>query len=217
MSNQWFRLYSEILNDPKVQNLSPELFRDWINILCIASKNNGTLPETFQEVAFSLRIDEIAAISVVNRLVIAGLLDKVKGGTNGYRIAPHGWEKRQYKSDSSTERVKRFRGVTRNVSETPPEQNRTEQITNTKVLDAKAAFWNCCREYLGKPKMALVGKWVKDYGEEKVFAAVLQAQKNNPAEPITYIIGILKPTVKTEEQKMTEWRERNRMTNPAGG
>ncbi len=92
-----------------------------------------------------------------------------------------------------------------------------EQISATSVADVKTLLWNCCREYLGKNKMSLVGKWVKDYGEEKVFAAVLDAQKNNPAEPVSYITRILKPEIKTEAQKLSEWREQNRMTSPAGG
>ncbi len=56
-----------------------------------------------------------------------GLLDKKFG-----KYTPHNWFKRQYKSDISTERVKRHRQKKRNVSsvlpETPPEQiqNRTD-------------------------------------------------------------------------------------------
>lgn len=218
MSNQWFRLYAEVLNDPKVQSLPDDLFKAWINILCVACNNNGTLPETFHETAFALRIPEDAARTVVERLLNATLIDRISGGVDGYRYAPHGWDKRQYKSDTSYERVKRFRNRQRNVTVTPPEQNRTEQKeADNKLSDVKTVFWNCCREYLGKSKMPLVGKWVKEYGEEKVFAAVLNAQKNNPAEPIAYITRILKPEIRTDKQKQDEWRERNRMTNPAGG
>jgi hypothetical protein len=43
-------------------------------------------------------------------------------------LSPHRWNERQYKSDVSTERVKRFRQRPRNGSETPPEQI-TEQST----------------------------------------------------------------------------------------
>jgi hypothetical protein len=59
----------------------------------------------------------------------AGLLDKVDGG-----FEPHNREGRQYKSDNSTERVKRFRerksAVALAVTETPPEQSRTETKQN---------------------------------------------------------------------------------------
>lgn len=122
----WFRLYDEFLDDPKVQRLPLEDFRAYVNLLCLANRNDGFLPP-IEEVAFALRMDNIGAISVVDRLVIATLFDRVKGGTNGMRIAPHGWTKRQYKSDSSTERTKRFRERHRTVSGNAPEQSRTEQ------------------------------------------------------------------------------------------
>ncbi len=141
---QWFRFYSEALNDPKVQSLEPELFKHWINLLCVSCNNNGTLPETFQQIAFHLRISDNAAITVIERLHNATLIDRVNGGVNGYRYAIHGWEKRQYKSDTSTERVKRFRGVSRNVTVTPPEQIQ-KQIQKevkdiTKVISKKTSL-----------------------------------------------------------------------------
>ncbi len=41
---RWFRFYSEVLDDPKVQGLSLGLFKMWINLLCIAARNDGYLP-----------------------------------------------------------------------------------------------------------------------------------------------------------------------------
>lgn len=118
MRGKWFRLYDELLDDPKVQALPPEDFKAWINLLCLANRNEGRLPSV-EAIAFALRIDNIAAGSLVDRFLIGGLIDKVKGGPIGWGIAPHGWAQRQYKSDTSTERVKRFRNVTVAVSETP--------------------------------------------------------------------------------------------------
>jgi hypothetical protein len=34
--SQWLRLYTDLINDPKVQLLPAEDFKGWINILCIA-------------------------------------------------------------------------------------------------------------------------------------------------------------------------------------
>jgi hypothetical protein len=118
--SQWFRFYAEALDDPKVQKLDPVTFKQWVNILCLACKNEGVLPP-HDDMAFALRIDIIALESLLDRLLIAGLIDVVKGGANGSRIAPHGWAKRQYKSDGSTERVKRYRQRFRNDAVTPPE------------------------------------------------------------------------------------------------
>ena len=41
---KWFRLYNDVINDPKVQRLDGETFKAWINILCLASKGGGVLP-----------------------------------------------------------------------------------------------------------------------------------------------------------------------------
>jgi hypothetical protein len=128
MNNPWFRMYAGVINDPKVMRL-PEVTRwHWVACLCVASDNGGKLPPA-ADLAFSLRMTEQRAAVLVTELHRAGLLDKVGGG-----FAPHNWEGRQYKSDSSTERVKRFRErkstVAPAVTGTPPEQSRTETEQN---------------------------------------------------------------------------------------
>lgn len=142
----WFRLYDEMLDDPKVQVLPAEDFRAYVNLLCLANRHDGFLPSTAQ-IGFALRIDEIAVRSLVDRLRIAGLIDTLKGGPNGSRIAPHGWAKRQYKSDSSTDRVKRFRERSKDVTgnapraDTDTEQNRNTEQTSCSVSRASYAFF----------------------------------------------------------------------------
>ena len=110
MSGRWFRMYDDVINDPKVMKL-PEATRwHWVAVLCAASKHGGKVPAA-AELAFLLRMTDQRAASLVAELLRAGLLDKVDGG-----FVPHNWEGRQYKSDGSTERVKRFRERQRNVS-----------------------------------------------------------------------------------------------------
>ncbi len=133
MSGRWFRLYAEVLHDPKVQLLPCEDFRSWINLLCLASENDGSLP-SFQAIGFSLRMDENAVRTLIERLSNAGLIDRLNGGHNGVHYAPHAWDKRQYKSDTSTGRVKRFRERERNKPVTPPDTEAdTEQIIEAKA------------------------------------------------------------------------------------
>jgi len=132
---QWFRFHHEALDDPKVQKLEPVLFKHWVNLLCIACRNDGKFP-SHADMAFALRIDEIGLESVLDRLLIAGLIGVHKGGANGSYIAPNGWDKRQYKSDTSNERVKRYRQRYRNDTVTPPDTE-TDTEVNTNVLTAK--------------------------------------------------------------------------------
>jgi hypothetical protein len=116
----WFRFYHEALDDPKVQCLDGDTFKHWVNLLCLCCRNGG-LPRNVSQIAFSLRVPETVCLTVLERLSNAGLLDRANGGPDGYHYAVHGWDKRQYKSDSSTERVKRFRKRFSIVSETADE------------------------------------------------------------------------------------------------
>lgn len=130
---RWFRFYSEVVNDPKVQKLPCEDFRAWVNLLCLAAENDGRLP-SFEDIAFALRMDDNGVRTLVERLLNGGLIDRVNGGANGYHYAPHAWSKRQYKSDTSTDRVKRFRQRSETVTVTPPETEAdTEQIIEAKA------------------------------------------------------------------------------------
>jgi hypothetical protein len=118
--SRWFRFYDGALDDPKIIKLPDDLHRAWVNLLCIASKNNGRIPP-LDDVAIMLRTTVSCVEKIIAELVSRELLDETRGG----RIEPHNWRKRQYKSDVSTDRVKRFRKRFKTVSETPPE---TEQI-----------------------------------------------------------------------------------------
>ena len=123
--SRWFRFYDEAVNDPKVQRLPGEKFKAWVNLLCLASKNGGILP-SLSDISYILRLSEEKVSALLNEFCAAGVIDpiEVEGGPMSYE--PHNWKERQYKSDVSTTRVKRFRQRERNVSETPPEQ---KQIT----------------------------------------------------------------------------------------
>ncbi len=120
--NRWFRFYDDAINDPKILKLSDKQHRVWVGLLCIASKNNGQLP-SLDDLSLMIRMKPEKLFEVIESLIISGLIDQ-----NEMILSPHNWDKRQYKSDSSTERVKRFRNVTSTVSETGPE---TEQIQTT--------------------------------------------------------------------------------------
>ncbi len=123
MSNgRWFRFYDDTLNDPKSLKLSDKTFRIWVGMLCAASKNDGILPP-FDDLLILLRAKADKLQPAIEELIAVGLIDH---DDNGMR--PHNWNTRQYKSDVSTDRVKRFRNGKRNVSETPPE---TEAETDT--------------------------------------------------------------------------------------
>jgi hypothetical protein len=75
--------------------------------------------------AFALRLDVETFHETFSALHDAGLFDK-EVGRDGH-TEPHNWKKRQYKSDSSTERVKRYRKRSATVTETPPDTDTEEE------------------------------------------------------------------------------------------
>jgi len=125
MSNPWFRLYSEFANDPKVQMLSEQNQRRLIMIFCIRCNGSVTLQD--KHVTFQLRITEQEWSITKAEFIANGFIDSDNNILN--------WDKRQYVSDTSKDRVARHRALhkdvtvtTCNVTVTPPEQiqNRTD-------------------------------------------------------------------------------------------
>lgn len=114
MAMVFFKMYSEILEDRKVQELSGDLFKFWVNILALANrqKDRGTIPAPC-EAAFYLRSSVGEVEANLEALKAAGLIDETPDG-----LAPHNWKERQKKVDrTSPERSKRYRQ--RHASVTP--------------------------------------------------------------------------------------------------
>lgn len=126
MSGRWFRFYDAVLDDPKVQRLTPEQFRLWANLLCLANRNDGRLPKP-EDAAFSLRMPVAEYGQMLRDLVHAGLFDKCDGTWE-----PHNWASRQYKSDSSADRMRRHRDRHRDVTPTVT-VTRSEADTETEA------------------------------------------------------------------------------------
>lgn len=127
MANPWFRLYSEFAFDQKVQMLSETDQRRLIMLFCLRCNGNVTLQD--EEVTFQLRISHEEWAKSKANFVAKGFINDLNEVLN--------WDKRQYISDSSAERVKKHREKVKNevkqecnVTVTPPEQNRTEQKQN---------------------------------------------------------------------------------------
>lgn len=131
---QWFRFYSEALNDSKVQALPPHVFKIWVNSLCLASSidsKDGCIG-TIADVSFAFRETESAVSSAFHTLIDKGMIVTV-GET--FHISK--WAKRQFKSDTSTERVRKHRKRSRNVTVTPPDTEQIQNRTDTEQIEEK--------------------------------------------------------------------------------
>ena len=122
MMTKWFRFYADAMRNPKVAALSDREFRLWVQVLSVASENEGRVPPA-DELKHMLRMRLDHLLTGLDRLISSGLIDRLEAG-----YEPHNWKKFQYKSDTSTDRVQKHRAG-RNVSETPPEADtETEKI-----------------------------------------------------------------------------------------
>lgn len=98
--NPWFRFYSEFSHDPKVQMMTEAMQRRYIMVMCLRCSNAlVTLHET--EIAFHLRITDVELAETKALFISKGFIDDKWNLLN--------WDKRQFKSDSSAERVARHR------------------------------------------------------------------------------------------------------------
>lgn len=100
----WFRLYAEFATDPKVQMMPEAMQRRLIMLFCLQCGNGiETFHETERETAlcFALRITEAELAETKDLFLKRGFINPDWTIKN--------WGKRQYSSDSSTERVKKYR------------------------------------------------------------------------------------------------------------
>lgn len=96
----WFRCYAEFATDPKVQILSENMQRRLIMLFCLrCSDVLVTLHVT--ELAFALRISEQELQETKMLFIEKGFIDEEWNLLN--------WNKRQFVSDSSAERTRRYR------------------------------------------------------------------------------------------------------------
>jgi hypothetical protein len=105
LSNSWFRFYHEFATDPVSQLLSHAEQRHYIIILCL--KCNGVLDRKLSPknresiIKKALNISDAEFIETKNKLIEVDYIDDT--------WQPVKWDKRQYKSDNSTERSRKSR------------------------------------------------------------------------------------------------------------
>ena len=102
--SRWFRVYAELIDDPKFIKLGPDLRSALLTVWCIASVNDGCI-SSLEDTAIKFRINEQRTKKLLDELERSGFIDRDSEGT----LRPHNWDGRQFKSDTSNERVKKYR------------------------------------------------------------------------------------------------------------
>jgi len=101
MSNPWFRMYSEFGHDPKVRTMPERQQLHLALLFCL--RGEGKLLSRYgeDEIAYYLQVTPIELPETKRMLQQKGFIDEHWDLLN--------WNKRQFLSDSSTERVRRYR------------------------------------------------------------------------------------------------------------
>jgi len=106
MANPWFRMYAEFAADPKVQMLSEQNQRRLVMLFCLRCNGHVTLHDS--EVTFLLRVTDDEWKSTKAVFLDRGFINQKNEILN--------WDKRQFASDTSKNRVAAYRERKKNDS-----------------------------------------------------------------------------------------------------
>lgn len=218
--SRWFRHYAGMMRDDKLVRVAirskqtvERVVWVWGAILESAAEidEDGRYDFDTAEAAYFLRADESDLVAILDALSEQGRISQD-------RVVK--WGDRQFTSDRSADRQRRYRERKKAVSHgdngaepvtggegdggvtslsrhgDAPE---TETETETEVPLAKAngpqsesdkQFWDSAKAYIGKP--SLVGKWVRDHGKTETANAITAAQLERAVDPPAYVERILR-------------------------
>ena len=126
MANPWFRMYAEFAHDPKVQMMPEAMQRRYIMLMCMRC-SNALVTLHDEEIAFHLR-NNAAELAETKALFIAkGFIDEAWELLN--------WEKRQFASDSSAQRVAKHRAAKKAASKQASNDDVTLPQQKSNALD----------------------------------------------------------------------------------
>jgi len=114
---EWFRFYSDTLSNPKIRRLSVTARWIWVAVLALANQSpergalliEWGLPYTVSDIADAAKVAEADVEEALAVFVAQGMLTRTEDGV--YHVT--NWDKRQFASDDSAERVRKSRAVRR--------------------------------------------------------------------------------------------------------
>lgn len=199
--NQWFRMYSEFATDPKVQMMSEQDQRRLVMLFCMRCNGDVTLHET--HIAFHLRITIEEWRKTKEVFIANGFIDSDNKLLN--------WDKRQYRSDSSLERVRKHRSIKRNgdvtncnvtvtaQNRTDTEQNRTlERSDFQKVYEAAIDLFP---DLIAK-NTAIIHQWLNCGCKPSLIIEQMTLHKGKKIKSFEYFKDIIPNAKATAEAKM---------------
>jgi len=204
----WFRVYSEILDDKKIKRIvrSTEFSKamvigTWICLLALASESNERgrltisedMPYKLEDLADETGLEMVILQQLLKEFVKMGMI--VTGGIDqAYEI--NNWNKRQFKSDGSSERVREHRAK-QNETLHGCYSNGTDTDTDTELTTTTAPAQNVFTVYqneIGVITSHIAEKLkadIDDFTESWVIDAIKVASAKQ-ARNLPYVEAILK-------------------------
>lgn len=230
MSNvPWFRLYSEVLSDRKIARICREtslpkvvVIGFWTVVLAIANDSpkrghlliSDGLPITTEELADEIGLEIQETSTLIEKFTQLNMLC-----LDGQCLIVTHWDNRQFPSDSSTERTKRYRERQANNSETSQERHGdgleaeadseadnsssaspSAAATKEQVSEKLTNFYLACKD--AKPNLAAdyIEDFLSTYPPWDIEYALTEGVKNN-AYSLAYIEKICKRRKSGEPDK----------------
>ena len=183
----WFRLWADAVDDEKLRLLAFEDRWHFVALLCC--KAQGLLDEPgdlmARKIAVKLGLQLRELDEVARRLAEVGLIDQAD-------FQPLAWDRRQYASDRSTERVRKFRERQqdetlqercRNADETPMKRSRNAAETETETETETEEETHPTRP---EPKSAkLKPVWILPPGIDPAAWAEFEGHRKEIQKPLT--------------------------------
>jgi DnaD/phage-associated family protein len=213
----WFRVYSELLDDKKIKRIvrstninKATVIGTWICLLALASESgergrltiSEDIPYKLDDLEDETGLDHEMLMTILNQFIRMGMI--VTGGVDqAYEIT--NWNRRQFKSDSSAERVREFRNKQDETlqkrysnaldtdTDTDTESDTDKELTTTTAASAKNNAFAVYQSEIG-PITSHISERLKvdidDFSEPWVIDAIKIASGAN-ARNMKYIEAIL--------------------------
>ena len=205
--DSWFRFYNTTVDNAKAQRLDGDTFKSWVNLLCLASQCGGKLP-CVQDIAFKLRKSE----TEIETLLVT-FQERSLFVWDGENWTPHDWNDLQFKSDSSTERVKRYRERSkkqdetkdRNVSVTAQEKNRTDHSRTDTPKPPKGIYPDDFEKWYSGTGIENYQGYPHKVGKDDALKAWKQLKKDKHLPSVDVLIEATKRYSKTKPSDIS-WK-----------
>lgn len=191
---EWFRFYNEVRVDRKLDTLTGEQYRTWVNLMCYAAEQEtrGTIPpmNTEKLAIECAKGDEELLTSTLNRLISPlEIIERLEDDSLHFI----NWEKRQPNSDSSTERSRKSRQRSCNGDATVMQQEcngfSSVSVSSSSLREGDArgrdeytpefeSFWKLYPHRKGNSKRDAFAKWKATLNKGATVDDLLRAVTN---------------------------------------